>query len=124
MKKTTTKSTKSAKIPAKAPAPAIAAKPVRKAPEKKPAVKTTSTKVAAQIDVGFGNTLYIRGEGPGLSWEKGLVMDCVGDNLWTVTLSDAAKPILFKFLLNDITWCVGDDYITEPDTTTTIVPVF
>jgi hypothetical protein len=124
MKKTTTKSTKSTKKPVVAAAPAIAAKPVRKAPEKKPAAKTTSTKIAAQIDVGFGNTLYIRGEGPGLSWDKGLVMDCVGDNLWTITLSDAAKPILFKFLLNDITWCVGDDYITEPDTTATIMPVF
>ena len=55
---------------------------------------------------------------------RGYMLFYQGDNLWTVTLSDAAKPILFKFLLNDITWCVGDDYITEPDTTTTIVPVF
>jgi hypothetical protein len=124
MKKTTTKGTKTAKKRAAAPAGAVAVLPVRKPPEKKPAVKITSTKIAAQIDVGFGNTLYIRGEGPGLSWDRGLVMDCVGDNLWTITLSDAAKPIVFKFLLNDITWCVGDDYITDPDTTTTIVPVF
>jgi hypothetical protein len=118
MKKITTKTTKSKK-PARPVAPTRVA-----APAKKPASKTTSTKIVAQIDVGFGNTLYLRGEGPGLNWDKGLVMDCVGDNEWTITVSDAAKPIVFKFLLNDTTWCVGDDYLVDPGTTTTIVPVF
>jgi hypothetical protein len=29
------------------------------------------TTIEAKIDVGFGNNLFVRGEGPGLSWEKG-----------------------------------------------------
>jgi hypothetical protein len=132
MKKITAKTTKvkkstppAARAPVAAPAPvAVSLKIAGKAPAKKPAVKTTSTKIVAQIDVGFGNTLYLRGEGPGLTWDKGLVMDCVGDNEWTITVSDAAKPVVFKFLLNDTTWCVGDDYLVDPGTTTTIVPVF
>ena len=122
MKKTTTKSTRPAKV---APAvPAVAVKAARKAPVKKPAVKTTSTKITATIDVGFGNTLYIRGEGPGLSWDRGLPMDCVADDEWTITLSDATVPVVFKFLLNDITWCVGNDYTVEPVGATAVVPTF
>lgn len=101
-----------------------AAKPARKAPAKKPAAQTTSTSIIADIDVGFGNTLYLRGEGPGLSWERGLAMDCVADNRWAITISNAASPIVFKFLLNDATWCAGNDYSVEPGGSITITPVF
>jgi hypothetical protein len=115
MKKATTKNTKTAKT---------AAKSAPKAPAKKPAVKTTRTTIAAQIDVGFGNALYLRGEGPGLSWDKGIMMDCVADDKWIVTISDATRPIVFKFLLNDMTWSVGNDYVVEPGASLTTVPVF
>jgi hypothetical protein len=124
MKKTTTKNTKTTKAAAAASSGVAAAKPVRKAPAKKPAVRTTRTTITAQIDVGFGNALYIRGEGPGLSWDKGIMMDCVADDKWVITLSDAAKPVVFKFLLNDITWCVGDDCAVDPGASMTTVPVF
>jgi len=120
MKKTTAKTTK----PAKAASEAPAAKTVRKVPAKQPAVKPTLTTINAQIDVGFGNTLYVRGEGSGLSWDKGLVMDCVADDRWVITLSDAATPVIFKFLLNDITWCVGNDFVVAPGDTVTLVPAF
>jgi hypothetical protein len=122
MKKITTKSNKSAK--AAAAPPSIASVPARPAPAKKPAAKATSTKITAQIDVGFGNTLYVRGEGPGLSWDRGLPMDCVADDEWTITLSDASVPVVFKFLLNDLTWCVGNDYVVEPGGTAAVVPSF
>jgi hypothetical protein len=118
------------KITAKTPkAPAapvvVAAKPVRKAPPaKKPAIKTTSTTITARIDVGFGNAIYVRGEGPGLSWDKGLVMDCAADDKWTITISDAVTPIVFKLLLNDLTWCAGNDYTVEPGGRITIEPTF
>jgi len=131
MKKTTaaktTKTKKSAPLASPAPAPvpaAVSAKSVAEAPAKKPAVKTTSTSIAARIDVGFGNTLYIRGEGPGLSWDKGLVMDCIADNKWTITLSDAVSPVVFKLLLNDITWCVGNDFQVDAGATIEVEPTF
>jgi hypothetical protein len=108
MKKTTAKNTK----------------PVRKVPAKKPAIKPTLTTIMAQIDTGFGNTLYLRGEGSGLSWDKGIVMDCVADDRWVVALSDATTPVTFKFLLNDITWCVGNDYVVTPGESVTVVPSF
>ena len=124
MKKITAKSTKSAKTGATASSGGAAAASARKAPAKKPAARTTSTKITAQFDVGFGNTLYIRGEGPGLSWDRGLAMDCVADDEWTISISDATVPIVFKFLLNDITWCAGNDYGVEPGGSVTVVPAF
>jgi hypothetical protein len=127
MKKITTKKTKTVKAAA-APETAAAneaavVKPVQTAPAEKPAVQTTRTTIVAKIDVGFGNALYIRGKGPGLSWEKGLAMDCVADDQWTVAISDALAPIMFKLLLNDITWC-GTDYSVEPGGSITIEPTF
>jgi hypothetical protein len=124
MKKITAKSTKFAKTAATASPGGPAVDLARKAPAKKPAAKTTSTKITAQFDVGFGNTLYIRGEGPGLSWDRGLAMDCVADDEWTITISDATVPVVFKFLLNDITWCVGNDYVVEPGGSIAVVPSF
>ena len=47
---------------------------------KKAAPKVVVTTITALVDVGFGNTLYLRGEGPGLSWEKGVPMKCVTDD--------------------------------------------
>ena len=122
MKKTATKSSKIAKIAA-APE-AGAAKPAVTAPAKRPATQTTRTTIAAKIDVGFGNALYIRGEGPGLSWDKGLVMDCISDDQWIVTISDAVAPIVFKFLLNDVTWCAGNDFMVAPGDSFMIEPTF
>jgi len=136
MKKIANKKSKPTKAPAapaapvakvvKTPAASVAAVAMTapKAPAKKPAAKTTRTTIAAKIDVGFGNALYIRGEGPGLSWDKGLVLDCVADNEWSVTISDAVAPIVFKLLVNDITWNVGTDYSVEPGASVALEPTF
>jgi hypothetical protein len=122
MKKIASKNSKTAKTAA-APAAAVV-KPVYKAPAKKPAAQTTRTTIVAKIDVGFGNALYIRGEGPGLSWDKGLVLDCVSDSQWAVTISDAVAPVVFKLLVNDITWSSGTDYSVEPGASLTLEPTF
>jgi hypothetical protein len=123
MKKTNVKIPRTTKVTKAVSAPATA-KPVRKAPAKKPAIKTTSTTITAKIDVGFGNAIYVRGDGPGLSWDKGLVMDCVADDEWSITISDAVKPVVFKLLMNDLTWCAGNDYLVEPGGSIAIEPTF
>jgi hypothetical protein len=82
------------------------------------------TTITAKIDIGFGNKLWIRGDGPGLSWEKGLVMDCVADDKWSIALSDAGAPVVFKFLVNDLSWSTGDDYIAQPGATLALAPTF
>jgi hypothetical protein len=94
-----------------------------------PVVKQTApvpvlTTIAAAIDVGFGNTLYLRGEGPGLSWERGIPMNCVSDEKWSIALGESSGPVVFKFLLNDETWCAGDDYTLPAGQNGTFTPEF
>ena len=113
----------------KTPAPAKKTKPAaRKAPVapavKKTAPKSVVTTLSAHLDVGFGNTLYVRGEGPGLSWEKGLLMECVADDRWTLVLGESARPFVFKFLINDEVWSTGEDYKTPSGTSVVFTPVF
>lgn len=108
-------------------APAPKARPLETVPalENVPmSAPRLATTIIAQIDVGFGNTLYVRGEGPGLSWERGVPLDCVADDKWSITLSNAERPVVFKFLLNDLTWCTGDDFVAPAGATLTLVPVF
>lgn len=131
MKKTTKPATKTVAKAVAKPAEAAAEKPVAKkaaapkpAAEKPAAKKASATEILANIDVGFGNTLYIRGEGPGLSWEGGQPMECLKDDIWGFKIAAAAKPIVFKFLINDETWCAGDDYVVEPGQKLTLVPSF
>jgi len=119
--------------PTKTPAPAKKSAPApRKVPA--PAVKTTAPKatapkaivttISARIDVGFGNSLFVRGEGPGLSWEQGVLMECTGDDQWTLVLGESSRPLAFKFLINDQVWSVGEDYSAKPGSSLLLVPSF
>ena len=130
MKKTTSQSAKS---PAPAIKPAAVAQVAKPAAAKKsapaPAVKTAptpkvATTITAQIDIGFGNMLFVRGEGRGLSWDRGMRMDCVSDNLWKLVLGESAGPVVFKFLVNDLTWSAGPDYSIASGAAVKITPEF
>lgn len=140
------KSTKSSKSAAPKDKPTAAkrveAKPARKtvAPRKKAAPQAVETELApsaaisrpplaptsvtAQIDIGYGNTLFIRGDGPGLSWERGQILECVADDKWTITLPASSRPLIFKFLINDLTWSTGSDFILEPGASIVLTPRF
>jgi len=108
--------TKSIKAPVKKSAPV----------KKKPAGTTAAiaTIISAKVDLGFGNHLYLRGEGPGLSWDKGQAMDCSSNLLWSTNLTGATAPVVFKVLVNDLTWSTGKDYVVEPGQSVTITPTF
>ena len=137
MKKTTSNSPKT-------PTPAVAAsatklpRPVKKGPAiaeptvtasapavKKPSANTVvPTAIIAQVDIGFGNVLHVRGEGAGLSWEKGVAMENVAADQWRLPLNGVSAPVAFKFLINDVTWNSGEDYVIVPGTTVTFTPTF
>lgn len=142
MKKPAVKSSAkpAAKSPKVASKPVVSAKPVVKkaaapakkaAAPKKPAapkakVKSSavSTTIVAAVDVGFGNTLTLRGSGPGLSWDVGLPLNCAADDRWTITLPETSHPIICKFLLNDLVWSVGADYTILPGSSVVLSPTF
>jgi hypothetical protein len=141
MKKSTPKAVKTATPAKKAPVKVIkkaaplvksTVKPatVKKAPvAKAPAVKASAAKlpataITALIDIGFGNTLFVRGEGPGLSWDVGVPLDCAADNKWTIALPGTGQAVVYKFLINDLTWSAGPDYVTESGSAITVEPTF
>lgn len=82
----------------------------KKATKKKVTPKPAQlTRITARVDVGFGNQLYIRGEGGGLHWGKGLIMENVSAYEWQLTTRLPSKQIEFKFLINDELWAEGDN---------------
>jgi len=96
------------------------------------AKKTTSTgngqgakavTIEAKIDVGFGNALYLRGEGRGLSWNQGIPLTCVDNSTWKWT-GESADKMKFKLLLNDQVWAAGEDLVAAPGEKVRISPVF
>jgi hypothetical protein len=111
--------------PAKASAPAQAfASAAASAPARPDAVTAVPTVIAAQVDVGFGNALYIRGEGPGLSWEKGVLLENTSSDHWKISISKATKPVTFKFLVNDEKWSSGEDYVVKAGAEAIFTPFF
>jgi hypothetical protein len=112
-------------VKTKTAAPVAAAPVAAAAPAVKPVpTKPVVTTVTAQIDIGFGNALFLRGEGAGLNWDTGLLMTCVNDHQWSVVLGESARPIVFKFLVNDLSWSAGEDYSVAAGSSVTLVPTF
>jgi hypothetical protein len=119
-----TKKVAPAPVAPAAPAPvAVKAAPVVGAPAPV-ATKPAVTTITAEIDVGFGNALYLRGSGAGLSWDRGLLMESSASDQWRAVLGESDQPIVFKFLVNDQTWCIGEDYTAAAGTSITIAPAF
>jgi hypothetical protein len=82
------------------------------------------TTITARINIGFGNTLHLRGEGPGLSWDRGVPMECIAADLWRFNLGESARGFSFKVLVNDLTWNSGPDYTVASGGVVNITPTF
>jgi hypothetical protein len=64
-----------------------------------------ATRLIVTAYIGIGNRLFIRGEGPGLSWDKGVPLQFVSIGKWRWETMDATAPISFKLYKNDETEC-------------------
>lgn len=110
-------------------APAGPVKAAAPAPAKPVAAKTSIVTSAApitieaKIDVGFGNNLYVRGQGAGLSWDQGTPLECVDSQTWRLTVP-AKDKLQFKVLLNDSVWAKGEDLVAAPGKKVEVVPAF
>jgi len=138
VKKTVTKKTPAKKVAARKAVPApksvsaqapvkkvVAAKlPAKKAVKKAVSKKTVETSIIASVDVGFGNSLYIRGEGAGLSWEKGILLDNISPYEWAFKSSAAKGVVTFKFLINDEAWADGENLTVAAGGISVSSPVF
>ena len=81
------------------------------------------TTIEVKKDVGFGNAVFMRGQGGGLTWERGLPLVCVDAQTWR--WSGVAKdPIKFKVLINDKIWSAGNDLVIAPGQKMEVAPEF
>lgn len=84
----------------------------------------TKAKVQVTYDVGWGNTLFIRGEGCGLNWDKGIPLKYDEKKACWHWECKAETPIEFKLLINDEIWSEGDNFVLNPGKTKKIKPSF
>jgi hypothetical protein len=97
-------------------------------PEKTKTTRSASSNakpitIEAKIDVGFGNQLYLRGEGQGLSWNQGIPLTCVDGSTWKWS-GEVSDKLKFKLLLNDTVWSQGEDLVAAPGQKVEIAPAF
>ena len=66
-----------------------------------------ATRLLATAYIGIGNRLFIRGDGPGLSWERGVPLQFVSIGKWRWETNDASASIRVKLYKNDEQECTA-----------------
>ena len=79
--------------------------------------------INVKMDVGFGNAIFLRGQGSGLTWDRGIPLVCVDGRTWRWTQTVTA-PVKFKILLNDKVWSEGNDLTIAPGQKLEVAPHF
>jgi hypothetical protein len=73
-----------------------------------------ATRLLATAYIGIGNKLFIRGDGPGLSWDKGIPMQFVSIGKWGWASHDATAPVRCKLYKNDEVAALSGEIQLEP----------
>jgi chemotaxis protein histidine kinase CheA len=93
-----------------------------------PAESSTSsdgaTRLLATAYIGIGNKLFIRGDGPGLSWDHGIPMQFVSIGKWGWSTHDAAGPVRCKLYKNDETAALTGELVLEAGRHTEVTALF
>jgi len=74
-------------------------------------------------DAGFGNAIFLRGQGGGLNWNQGVPLVCVDGKTWRWS-GKVKDPLTFKPLINDKIWSAGNDITVKPGQKVEINPSF
>lgn len=73
-----------------------------------------ATRLLVTAYIGIGNKLFIRGDGPGLSWDKGAPMQFVSIGKWGWASHEATGPVKCKLYKNDDTAALSGEVTVEP----------
>ena len=65
------------------------------------------TRLLVTAYIGIGNKLYVRGEGPGLNWDRGVPLQFVSIGKWRWESADASAPVTLKLYKNDEHECAA-----------------
>jgi len=97
------------------------------AEEERPAATTAPdglTRLTVVSYIGIGNKLYLRGDGPGLSWDKGVPLQFVSIGRWRWETGDATAPVACKIYKNDKLEAPGGPITLAPGTEQEITATF
>lgn len=119
------------------PAPTPAAHPIRSVTSDEPAPESSSaaevesstssdgaTRLLATAYIGIGNKLFIRGDGPGLSWDRGVPMQFVSIGKWGWSTHDATGPVRCKLYKNDDLASLAGEIVLEAGRHTEVTALF
>jgi hypothetical protein len=79
--------------------------------------------LATNLELGANNKVFIRGQGGGLTWERGQPLAFIGGGVW-VWSTDETNRIEFQLLLNDLIWERGETHVLERGGSIRIAPDF
>jgi len=65
------------------------------------------TRLLVTAYIGIGNKLYVRGEGPGLTWDRGVPLQFVSIGKWRWESADVTAPVTLKLYKNDVYECAA-----------------
>ena len=83
-----------------------------------------ATRLLVTAYIGIGNKVFVRGEGPGLSWEKGIPMEFISIGKWTWKASDPSVPVKIQLYKNDDLPAQGDPIAIPAGHQIEATPVF
>jgi hypothetical protein len=65
------------------------------------------TRLLVTAYIGIGNKLFVRGEGPGLNWDRGVPLQFVSIGKWRWESAEATAPVTLKLYKNDEHECAA-----------------
>ncbi|HEX9102184.1 MAG TPA: alpha/beta hydrolase-fold protein [Polyangia bacterium] len=83
----------------------------------------TTTTLRVHYPAG-SHTLALRGDGAGLTWDKGIALTAGADDTFTFTVANLQAPLQCKPLLDDATWSRGPNYTVAPGASVDVYPHF
>jgi len=87
--------------------------------------RKSDTAVIASVFIGIGNKPYVRGNGAGLNWERGVSMEFEEIGKWRwLAPADLEAPVELQLFRNDEDPDTAGTYTLEPGQQLDVSPVF
>jgi len=86
--------------------------------------KAKLTRVVIHCDVEFNNSIFIRGSGANLNWDKGIMLHNTRSDEWVWETDQSFNSCEFKVLINDSQYEQGDNHTLTCENCLEYTPCF
>lgn len=93
-------------------------------PVKDKSTNSGMTSVVANVMIGIGNKPFVRGEGPGLSWDEGVAMNFIEIGKWAWSPTRKNSSLTIQIYRNDEDPDKGGKYEIKPGEKFEVTPEF